>query len=62
MATSMLDLSNKTTLTTTDLAAIEREAHRLRAEAVAGMARALVRAVVRLLGRLTHHHGTPAHG
>lgn len=62
MAIPMLDLSNKSDLTAADLTAIEREAHRLRAEAVADMARALVRAVARLVGRLTHHHGTPAHG
>lgn len=62
MAFPMLDLSTKTILTVAEITAIEREAHRLRAAALADMMRGLGRAVARLIDRLTHHHGTPAHG
>lgn len=58
----MPDLTDKTTTLLVDLTEIEREAHRLRAAAVADMLRGLGRGVARLIERLTHHHGTPAHG
>lgn len=58
----MRDLSNKPYLSVADLTEVEREAHRLRAAAVADMLRGLARGVVRLVERLTHHSGTPAHG
>ncbi|KJS38195.1 MAG: hypothetical protein VR70_10605 [Rhodospirillaceae bacterium BRH_c57] len=45
-------------LTSLDITAIEREAHRLRAEALAGLFRSLFRRI----GRLLHIAGTPAHG
>lgn len=45
-------------LTSLDITAIEREAHRLRAEALAGIIRSLFRGI----GRLFHIGGTPAHG
>lgn len=58
----MSDIPTKTAYSLADLTEIERQAHRLRAAAVADMMRALTRGIARLIGRLTHHHGTPAHG
>jgi hypothetical protein len=44
-----------------DLPAIEREAHRLRAEAMHDLLVSAVRALRRMAARLFHHGGTPAH-
>ncbi|MFA7430811.1 MAG: hypothetical protein WCZ23_11695 [Rhodospirillaceae bacterium] len=44
-----------------DLPAIEREAHRLRAEAFHGLLVSAARAVGRMTAHLFHHGRTPAH-
>lgn len=56
------ELPQPSVIDTVDLIAIEREAHRMRAEALADIIHRAGHGLARMIARLFHIGGRPAHG